>query len=216
MKLLNSFGPNPRMVRMFLAEKSIELEMTEHDIMGAENRKEPYVTKNPGAQFPALELDDGTVIAETVVMCDLLEDYHPTPALIGGNPTERAEARMWNRRIELKITENLYNGFRFAEGIELFKDRMRCLPEAAEGLKASAQDGLNWFDEQMAGKQFICGDRITIGDLVLYCCTDFGASVGQPADSTLKNFGEWFARVNSRPSAQASLHPAAANVGMKG
>ena len=216
MKLLNSFGPNPRMVRMFLAEKSIELESTEHDLMGGENRKEPYVTKNPGAQLPALELDDGTVIAETVVMCEFLEDHHPTPALIGANPTQRAEARMWNRRIELRITENMYNGFRFAEGIGLFKDRLRCLPEAAEGLKASAQDGIKWIDEHMAGKQFICGDRITIGDLVLYCCTDFGASVGQPMDATLKNFSAWFARIDARPSAQASLHPAAGEMGMKG
>ncbi len=216
MKLLNSFGPNPRMVRMFLAEKGIELELVEHDLMGGENRQAPYTDKNPGGQMPSLELDDGTVIAETVVICDYLEDLHPTPALIGTTSEERAETRMWNRRIEQKITENMYNGFRFSEGIEIFKDRMRCLPDAAEGLKQIARDGLEWLDGQMAGKKFICGDRLTIADLVLYCCTDFAAGVGQTIDPSLKNVSEWFARMDARPSAKASLHPAAAQVGMKG
>ncbi len=216
MKLLNSFGPNPRMVRMFLAEKGIELDLVEHDLMGGENRRPPYTDKNPGGQMPSLELDDGTVIAETVVICDFLEDHHPTPALIGANPTERAEARMWNRRIEQRITENMYNGFRFSEGLEIFKDRMVCRPEAAEGLKAMAADGLSWLDKQLEGKQFICGDRLTIADLVLYCCTDFAAGVGQTIDPSLKNVTAWFERMDSRPSAKASLHPAAGQVGMKG
>ena len=216
MKLLNSFGPNPRMVRMFLCEKDIQLKVVEHDILAAENRGEDYAKKNPGQQFPALELDDGFIIAETVVMCEYLEDRYPTPSLIGTSSIERAEARMWNRRIELKITENMYSGFRFGEGLEMFKDRMRCLPEAADGLKASAQDGLKWFDEQISGKEFICGDRITLGDLVLYCCVDFAAGVGQPVDGSLKNLTQWFARMESRPSAEASLHPGSSKLGMRG
>ena len=100
MKLLNSFGPNPRMVRMFMSEKGIELESVEHDLMAAENRKAPYTDKNPGGQMPALELDDGSVLAETVVICDYLEELHPNPPLIGASAQERAEARMWNRRVE--------------------------------------------------------------------------------------------------------------------
>lgn len=216
MKLLNSFGPNPRMVRMFLSEKNIQLKVVEHDILAAENRGEDYAKKNPGQQFPALELDDGFIIAETVVMCEYLEDRYPTPSLIGTSSIERAEARMWNRRIELKITENMYSGFRFGEGLEMFKDRMRCLPEAADGLKASAQDGLKWFDEQISAKEFICGDRITLGDLVLYCCVDFAAGVGQPVDESLKNLTQWFVRMQSRPSAEASLHPGSSKLGMRG
>ncbi len=112
MKLLNSMGPNPRMVRMFMIEKGIELETLEHDILGAENRKSPYTDKNPGGQMPALELDDGSVLAETVVICEYLEELHPSPALIGTTAQERAETRMWTRRVEQKITENMYNGFR--------------------------------------------------------------------------------------------------------
>ena len=108
MKILNSFGPNPRMLRMFMLEKNINIDAQEYDLMGAENRQDAYLSKNPGGQLPALELDDGTVIAETVVICDYLEELHPEPALIGETAQERAEARMWNRRIEQKITENIH------------------------------------------------------------------------------------------------------------
>jgi glutathione S-transferase len=216
MKLLNSFGPNPRMLRMFLEEKGLKMDMVEHDLLAGENRKPAYLNKNPSGQMPALELDDGTVLAETVVICDYLEELYPTPALIGTNAQERAEARMWNRRIEQKITGNVYDGFQFGEGIDMFRNRRRCLPEAADGLKASAQDGLAWLDKQMEGKTFICGNRITIADLVLYCCTQFSAGVGQTIDPSLENVNAWSNRINQRPSAGASLHPAAETVGMKG
>jgi glutathione S-transferase len=215
MKLLNSLGPNPRMVRMFMAEKGIELPKVEHDILGAENRRKPYTDKNPGGQMPALELDDGRVLAETVAICEYLEELNPEPALIGRTAEERAEARMWARRVELNITEHIYNGFRYSVGLERFKDRMRCIPEAAEGLKAKAQDWLALLDPLMAGKQYICGPRLTIADLILYCCLDFGAGVGQPINTGLKNINAWFGRVNSRPSAAASLHPAAVQAGMR-
>ena len=216
MKVLNSFGPNPRMLRMFILEKKISLDFIEHDLMGAENRKDAYLSKNPGGQLPALELDNGNVIAETVVICDYLEDLYPDPALLGSSAEERAEARMWNRRIEQKITENIYAGFRFAEGLQLFENRVRCLPEAADGLKAAGQDGLAWLDTQMEGKEFICGNRITISDLVLYCCTDFASGVGQAIDKKLENVTAWFSRIESRASAVESLHPAAEQVGMRG
>ena len=216
MKVLNSFGPNPRMLRMFLLEKNITIDFIEHDLMGAENRKEAYLAKNPGGQLPALELDNGDVIAETVVICDYLEDLYPDPALVGKSAEERAEARMWNRRVEQKITENMYAGFRFAEGLQLFENRVRCLPEAADGLKAAGQDGLAWLDVQMEGKEFICGGRITIADLVLYCCADFAAGVGQVIDAKFKNVTSWFSRIENRASAVGSLHPAAEKVGMRG
>ena len=216
MKVLNSFGPNPRMLRMFILEKKISLDFIEHDLMGAENREDAYLSKNPGGQLPALELDNGNVIAETVVICDYLEDLYPDPALLGSSAEERAEARMWNRRIEQKITENIYAGFRFAEGLQLFENRVRCLPEAADGLKAAGQDGLAWLDTQMEGKEFICGNRITISDLVLYCCTDFASGVGQAIDKKLENVTAWFSRIESRASAVESLHPAAEKVGMRG
>ncbi|MGH7948814.1 MAG: glutathione S-transferase family protein [Candidatus Binataceae bacterium] len=216
MQLYNSLGPNPRAMRMFLAEKNITIPTKEVDIMAAENRRPPYTDRNPGGQLPALELDNGQCIGETVAIWEYLEEKTPKPALIGTTAEERAESRQWQRRIELNITEQLYNGFRYAEGAELFKSRMRVLAEAAPGLKAVVQDKLKWLDQQLAGKQYICGNRFTIADIILYCALDFGGSVGQKLDPSLKNVNAWFQRVGARPSAEASLHPAAAKAGMRG
>jgi glutathione S-transferase len=216
MKLLNSFGPNPRMVRMFLLERGIELETVEHDLLGAENRKPPYTDKNPAGQLPSLELDDGTVIAETTVICEYLDEVSPGTSLVGANAVEKAVSRMWQRRVELNITEPTYNGFRFAEGLDLFKDRVCCAPEAAPGLKAIAQSNLKWLNGLLAGKQFLCGDQVRIADLVLYCCLDFAQGVGQPLDPALTHVNAWFERMASRPSATGSLHPAWEQVKMRG
>jgi glutathione S-transferase len=203
MKLFTSIGPNPRTVRMFLLEKGLELSSVEVDLMGAENRRPPYIDRNPAGQLPALELDDGRVLGETVVICEYLEELHPKPALIGTTPEERAETRMWQRRVELGITEHLYNAFRYSEGVELFRPRMRVLPEAADGLKAVVKDKLAWLDGLLAGKQFLAGDRFTLADVILYSALDFGRTVGQPFDTGLANLAAWFDRVAARPSAQA-------------
>ncbi len=209
MKLYNSLGPNPRLVRMFLAEKGIEVPSEEVDIMAGENRRAPYTDRNPGGQMPSLELDDGRVLGETVTICEYIEDTHPTPALIGSNPEEKAETRMWVRRVELNITEQLYNGFRFAEGLAMFKDRVHVIPQAADDLKAIVQERLAWLDDLLSGKSWIVGDRFTLADIVLYCALDFGAGIGQTRDPELKNLDAWFGRVAARPSAEQSLHPAA-------
>ena len=216
MQLYDSFGPNPRAMRMFLAEKGITIPTKSVDLMAAENRKPPYTDRNPGGQLPALELDNGKCIGETVAIWEYLEEKHPTPALIGATAEERAETRQWQRRIELQITEHLYNGFRYAEGAELFKPRMRILPEAAPGLKAIVQDKLKWLDGLLEGKQYIVGNRFTVADIILFAALDFGGSVGQKIDPSLKNVNAWFKRVESRPSAKSSLHPASAQTGMKG
>src|SRR2546427_12199054 len=216
MRIYDSFGPNPRALRMFLHEKGLDFPRTDVDLLGAENRRAPYNDQNPGGQVPALELDDGRVIAETVAIFEYLEEKHPRPPLVGTTPEERAETRMWQRRIELNVTEHLYNGFRWAEGLELFRPRMRVLPEAADGLKAIVRDKLAWLDGLLAGKQFVVGPRFTIADIILYVALDFGASVGQTPDPGLRNLGGWLARVAARPSAEQSLHPAAAGLGMRG
>lgn len=216
MKLLNSFGPNPRMVRMFLLEKGIDVPMQEHDLLGAENRKAPYTNKNPAGQLPSLELDNGTVIAETVVICEYLDEINPGNSLVGNNAEERAISRMWQRRVELNITEFMYNGFRYAEGYELFKDRLHVIPEASPGLKAAAQRNLKWLDNLIGGRDFICGNQIRLADLILYCCLDFAQGVGQPLDPELKNVNAWFKRIEARPSAKGSLHPAWEQVKMRG
>lgn len=215
MKLLNSLGPNPRLVRMFMAEKGITLPTEDYDLLGGENRGDAYKKKNPAGQIPTLELDDGTFIAETVTICEYLEEKHPKPALIGETPEQRAETRMWVRRVELNATEYMYNGFRYAEGLGLFENRMRCLPDAANGLKQKGRDGMEWLDGLLAGKTWLCGDRFTLADIVLYACMDFCGSVGQPRDTTLKNLDAWFKRVDARDSAQSTLAKNWQELGMR-
>jgi len=215
MKLYDSLGPNPRLVRMFMLEKWIQIPSEQVDIMGGANRRPPYTDKNPAGQMPSLELDNGSVLGETVAICEYLEEKHPKPALVGATPEERAETRMWIRRIELGVTEPLANGFRFAEGLAMFKDRLHTIPEAAAGLKAMSQYYLAKLDGQLAGKEWVCGKRFTLADIVLYCGLDFGAGVGQPRNPAHKNVAAWFERVGKRPSAEASLHPIAKAGGMR-
>lgn len=216
MKLIDSFGPNPRMVRMFMAEKGIELPIEEVNLLNGENRQKPYTDRNPGGQMPALELDDGSVIAETTTICEYLEEKCPAPVLIGDTPESRALSRMWVRRVELNITENIYNGFRYAEGLPLFKDRLYCIPEAADGLKAKAKDQLKWLDGLLENKAYIGGENVGLADMILYCCLDFAQGVGQPLNPELEHINAWFARMDQRPSASASLHATSEAVGMKG
>lgn len=216
MKLYDSLGPNPRTVRMFLAEKGVDIPRVEVDLMGAENRRAPYTAKNPSGQLPALEFDDGTVLAEITAICEYVEDTHPTPPLIGSNAREKAEARMWARRVDLNILEPLANGFRYGEGLALFKDRIPVVPEASDGLKRVARNRLEWLDGLMQGRDYLCASRFTLGDIMLYAFLDFGSGVGQPYDPGLKNIDAWFKRVAARPSAEASLHEAAAATGLHG
>lgn len=205
MKLYTSMGPNPHMVRMFAAEKGLTLETVEVDLMGGENRRPPYAeTVNPAGQTPALVLDDGTTIAEITVICEYLEERHPAPALIGATPEERAETRMWTRRIDLNICEPLTTGFRAAEGRRIFENRMKLVgAEGAAELKAIARDRLIWLDGQMQGREFICGDRFSLADVLLFAFLAFGAQVGQPIPDEASWVKAWFARVQARPSAAA-------------
>jgi len=216
MKLYNSLGPNPRIVRMFLAEKGLEVETVEVDLMAGENRHAEYLQKNPSGQLPALELEDGSFVSEVTAICEYIEDIAPKPPLIGTNAAEKAETRMWTRKLDLNIAEPMANGFRFGEGLELFKNRVHCIPQAAEDLKATAREWIARLDGWMNGRQFVCGDRFTLADVHLYGMLDFFASVGQSVDPSLTNVHAWLARVGARPSAEGSLHAAAAAVGMRG
>jgi glutathione S-transferase len=203
MKFYNSIGPNPRVVRMFMAEKGIEIPQEQVDLMRGDNRKEPYLEKNAHGQMPCLELDDGSTVCEITAICEYLEDTKPNPPLIGKTPAEKAETRMWTRRIDLNICEPMANGFRYSQGLPLFKDRIVTVPEAADGLKTIARNRLKWLDGQMAGREFITGKRFTLADVLLYAFIDFGSTVGQPLDPENKNIAAWFARVKERPSAAA-------------
>ena len=199
MKLYTGMGPNPRVVTIAVAELGADIDVEEVDLMAGENRSEAHLTRNPAGQLPTLELDDGSHLAEVTAIVEYL-DEKTGGSLIGSTPEERAETRMWTRRIDLNICENLANGFRFAEGLPLFKDRIRCIPHAADDLKAITQDKLGWLDGLMEGKDFVCGDRFTLADILLFSFLEFGAAVGQPLDSKHERLQAWYARVAARPA----------------
>lgn len=203
MKLYQSIGPNPHVVRMFIAEKGIDIPTETVDVLGGENRKENYLKINPRGQSPALVTDSGQLISEITAICEYLEELHPAPPLVGTTPEERGEVRMWTRRIDLGICEPMANGFRYSDGVEMFRPRMRVIPEAADGLKACAQDILKWLDGQMAGKAWICGERFTLADIMLFCFLDFGENVGQKIDRNNINIASFYERARARSSASA-------------
>ena len=203
MKLYNSIGPNPQVVRMFLSELGVELETVEIDLMAGENRQEEHINRNPSGQMPTLEMDDGSFLAEITAICEYLDEKNGPTDLIGKSPEDRAETRMWTRRIDLQIIEPLTSGFRYSEGLELFKNRMRTMPNAAADLKLMAQEKILWLDKLMDGKEFICGKRFTLADIMLFCFMNFAATVGQGLSPEAKNLVSWFEKVNERPSSSA-------------
>lgn len=203
MKLLNSVGPNPHVVRMFAVEKGVTLELEEVDLMAGANREADYVAKNPQGQLPCLVMENGNYLSEITAICEYLDEKAGGDSLLGKNAEERAETRMWTRRIDLYVCEPLANGFRFSEGLPLFKDRMTTLPEAAEGLKRLAREKLVWLDGLMAGSEFVGGNRLTLTDILLYCFLTFGKTVGQPYDESLSNLHAWYQRMDARPTAKA-------------
>ena len=203
MKLYNSIGPNPHVVRMFVQELGVELETVEVDLMAGENRQEDHLTRNPSGQMPTLELDNGDFISEITVICDYLDELQGYTDLMGKTSEARAETRMWTRRIDLQIVEPLTNGFRFSEGHDFFKDRLRLIPQAADDLKTLAQERITWLDGQIEGKEFICGNRFSLADIMFYCFLNFGTTVGQPLNEDNKNVVNLYNKIHSRPSASA-------------
>jgi glutathione S-transferase len=216
MKLYDGVGPNPRTVRLFLNEKHLAMPFVQVDILAGENRQGPHLARNPMGQLPTLELDNQRCIAEVTAICEYIEDTHPEPPLIGTTPEDRAETRMWTRRLDLNVCETMGNAFRFGEGLAIFQDRIRCIPEASAGLKQIAQDTLVKVDAHLTARSYLCGDRFTMADVLLYAFLDFAQGVGQPLDPAKRHLRAWFERVGARPSAAASLNPAAVNAGLRG
>ncbi len=199
MKLYAGMGPNPRAVTIAIAELGAKVEIEQVDLLAGENRQGAHLARNPAGQLPALELDDGTHLAEITAIIEYLDEKN-AGSLIGATAEERAETRMWTRRIDLNICEPLGMGFRYAEGLPLFKDRIHCVPQAADDFKAIAQEKLAWLDELMGDREFICGDRFSLADILLFSFLEFGASVAQPLDAKCERLQAWYARVAARPS----------------
>ena len=203
-RLFDSFGVAPRIVRFFLVEKGIDLPRYEVDLLLSENRDPEFLRVNPSGQTPALELSDGTIIAEAPVICDYLEEVWPERPLIGPTARDRAITRMWWRRVELNICRPMIQGYYYSDGLEMFRTRMRCIPEAADGLKAQAQDALRWLDGLLTG-EWIAGPALTIADICLFSYLDDLRDKGQSMPDGCDRLSAWYERISARPAAEMSL-----------
>lgn len=203
MKLYNSIGPNPQIVRTFAAEKGITLELVPVDLLKGENRQDGHLSRNPAGQTPALELGNGQYVSEVTAICEYLEEKHPNPALIGSTAEERAETRMWVRRIDENIVVPALSGFRYAEGVQLFTGRIPVYPEAAAPLKSLAQDRLAWLEKMVAGRTWFCGERFSFADLFAGVFLGFMEQVGQKLPDEAKTIAGIVSRVKERPSFKA-------------
>jgi glutathione S-transferase len=202
MKIYDSkTAPNPRRVRVFVAEKGIQIPYEEVDIGKAVNRGEEFRMKNPSGTVPVLELDDGTCISETVAICRYLEELHPTPPLLGVDAKDRAIVEMWQRRMELELLIPVADAFRLRH--EFFKGRMRQLPEYAAVQKQNAEDRLTQLNNELANRKFIAGDRYTIVDITALCAIDFGRVSKITIQPDQTNLARWHAEVSARTSAKA-------------
>jgi len=203
MKIYNSsLAPNPRRLRIFVAEKGLKIPTEEVDIFTGKNRTPEMLAKNPAGGLPFIELDDGTHLAESVAICRYLEGLHPEPNLMGKDNREQAFIEMWNRRMELNLFAVAARAFQHTN--ELFKARIKQFPEYGETQRETVKQQLQWLDAQIGNKPFIAGDRFTIADITALVGVDFAAqAAGVSADPALKNLARWHKSVSSRPSAQA-------------
>lgn len=202
MKIYDSkAAPNPRRVRIFVAEKGLDVPFEEVDIVNAVNRQDDFRKKNPMGTVPVLELDDGTCIAESAAICRYFEEMHPEPRLLGVDGKDRAVVAMWDRRMEFEILLPMADAFRQQHAF--FKGRIEQCPEYAEVAKRRAIQNLAWLDEVLADRKFIAGDRYTIADITALCGIDFGKVSKISMQPDQKNLARWHEEVSARPSAQA-------------
>ena len=202
MKLYGSpVAPNPRRVRIFLAEKDIEVPTVDVDIIKAENRQPDFLAKNPLGGVPILELDDGAIIAESTAICRYFEETKPEPPLMGLDATDRAIVEMWLRRVEFEVTFPIFQTFRNTH--DFFKGRITQVPEWGAACKKRAIEQLAWLNGELTDRPFVAGDRYTIADIALLVGIDFGRVSEIRIDPEHKNLTRWYGEVSSRPSAKA-------------
>ena len=195
-------GPNPRRVRIFLAEKGIEVPLVHVDIMKREQKAPEFLEKNPIGSIPVLELDDGTCISESVAICRYFEEVHPQPPLFGRTPVEKAQIEMWLRRVELNFMVPV--GMVWIHGHPLTARLVKQIPEAADQNRKRTQIGYQLLNTQLADNTFVAGDDYSVVDAVLLASLDFANGlVGVPYDETLTHLKRWHDAVSARPSAAA-------------
>lgn len=197
MKLYDTkIAPNGRRLRLFLAEKGIEIERVELDLRAGDNLKPEFQALNPVGTIPVLELDDGTVLTESVSLMRYFEDIQPEPNLMGSTPVERAQIDMWHRRVDFNWMANVAGFFRNTTGI--FKDRERVSKEWGEISKERAQKYLKVFTDQLAKNEYLAGAKYSAADISFVCCVDFAKMVGLEADFEQADLARWYKTVTAR------------------
>jgi glutathione S-transferase len=194
-------APNPRRVRIFLAEKGIELAETPLDLRKREHKSEEHRARNSLGQVPTLELDDGTTISETVAICRYFEEIQPEPPLFGSSPFEKATVDMWVRRIEFQLMVPVGQFWRHAHPftaalIAQHKD----FGESNREIYAGAQ---RWLDRELTDRPFIAGEAFSMADICALSTVDFADWIGLPIDPARTNLTAWLTRVSARPSAKS-------------
>ena len=203
MKLYDSkLAPNPRRVRIFLAEKGIEVPTEQVDMMAKQHLTPEYAAINPLQRMPALELDDGTIISESIAICRYFEALRPQPALFGTGPKEIAIVEMWNRRCELNLLFTVAHVFRHTHPA-MKELEVPQVPAWAEANRPRVIDFLRVLDAELARHAFVAGEHFTVADITALCAIDFMKPTRIAMPDELTNVKRWHADVSSRPSAKA-------------
>lgn len=194
-------APNPRRVRIFLAEKGVDLPETPLDIMKREHKSDDHRARNSLGQVPTLVLDDGAAISETVAICRYLDETHPGPALFGATPLERAQVEMWIRRIEFQLMSPVGMFWRHAHP---FTARLIAQhKDFGESNREGYHNALRWLDGELADKPFIAGEAYTMADICALSTVDFAEWIGLPLPDDVPNVAAWHKRVTERASSKA-------------
>ena len=199
MKFYNAAAPSPRRVRVFLAEKGIQIQRIDLDLSAGDTRSEDFLTKNSLGEVPLLELDDGEVIAESQAICRYLDALHPEPALFGADALERARVEMWDRRIEAQLLNPL--GFIARHSFDFFKDRLTQVPAAAEAQRTDMAAKYAWLDEALSdGRPFIAGPRFSVADITWMAVSMLAEFTKAPWPESLTHLQRLDEALRARPS----------------
>lgn len=198
----NKTAPNPRRTRIFLAEKGITLRTEQVDIMTFQHKTPEYTAINPFQRMPALVLDDGTVITESMAICRYFETLQPEPALFGKGAKEIALVEMWNRRCEINFFANVAAVFRHLHPA-MKELEVPQVPAYAEAMRPRAIWFLELLDRELANREFIAGEHFSVADITALVAVDLmkPARLVMPEGSA--NVKRWHAAVSARPSARA-------------
>ena len=194
-------APTPRRVRIFLAEKGIDMEYVQVDLQGGENLSEPMRKKNPIGKVPILELDDGTCISESDAICMYFEALHGEPYLFGETALQKGQVMMWQRQVEFCLFMQI--GMCFQHSTGYFKDRMNPFPEYGKEAGINAVKFLSVLESRLSESEFIAGPNFSIADITALCAIDFARVINIRLDEKHCHLGRWYDAVNARPSAIA-------------